>query len=84
MLVLTRKKGQRIVVGDDIYITVLDVKGEQVQIGVDAPREISIHREEVYEDIQAENLRARESTAAALQAMEQLLGQKKKDGKGGQ
>ena len=55
MLVLTRKVGETIIVDDHIKITVVQVKGKQVRIGVEAPAETRIHREEVYQAIQAEN-----------------------------
>jgi len=48
MLILTRKSGQSILIGDEIKITILEVKGNQVRIGVDAPRNIGVHREEIY------------------------------------
>jgi carbon storage regulator len=48
MLVLTRTIGQTIKIGDDVSITVLGVQGKQIRIGIDAPREVSVHREEVY------------------------------------
>jgi carbon storage regulator len=48
MLILTRTVGQKIKIGDDVGITVLGVQGNQVRIGIDAPREVSVHREEVY------------------------------------
>lgn len=54
MLILTRRIGESLVIGDDVRITVLDVKGNQVRIGVYAPKEVSVHREEVYAKIQAE------------------------------
>ncbi len=55
MLVLTRKKDQSIVINDNIEITVLDIQGDQVRIGINAPRSVSIHRKEVYMEIQQEN-----------------------------
>ncbi|MDO9536608.1 MAG: carbon storage regulator CsrA [Bacillota bacterium] len=58
MLVLTRKKGQSIIVGDGIEISVVDVNGDSVRIGVSAPREISIYRREIYEAIREENISA--------------------------
>ena len=54
MLVLTRNMNQSIIIGDDIVITVLGVRGNQVRFGIDAPKEISVHREEIYNRIQAE------------------------------
>lgn len=58
MLVLTRKKDQAIVINDNIEITLLDIQGDQVRIGVSAPRSVSIHRKEVYLEIQQENKKA--------------------------
>ena len=53
MLVLSRHRGERIIVGDDIAITVMDIRGDKVRIGIDAPSEVTIHREEVYQAILA-------------------------------
>ncbi|NMB45744.1 MAG: carbon storage regulator CsrA [Firmicutes bacterium] len=64
MLVLTRKIDESIIIGDDIKIIVVDIRGDQVKIGIEAPREITIHREEIYREIQAENLRAAMSSRA--------------------
>ncbi len=52
MLILTRRVGETLMIGDDVKVTVLEVKGNQVRIGVDAPREVAVHREEIYDRIQ--------------------------------
>ena len=54
MLILTRRVGETIMVGDEVTVTVLGVKGQQIRIGVNAPREVAAHREEIYERIQRE------------------------------
>jgi carbon storage regulator len=56
MLVLTRRPGESIVIGQDIVITVIEIKGGQVRIGIDAPREIDVYREEIYEQVRQENI----------------------------
>ena len=58
MLVLSRQRDQSIIIGDNIVITVVDIRGDKVRLGIDAPTEIPVHRREVYEAIQRENLRA--------------------------
>jgi carbon storage regulator len=56
MLILTRKLGEKINIGDDITITLVEIKGTQVKLGIEAPKHIEIHRQEVYERIREENL----------------------------
>jgi len=58
VLILTRKLGEVLHIGDDIKVTVLNVKGNQVRLGIDAPKDVSVHREEVYERIRTEDQRS--------------------------
>jgi carbon storage regulator len=58
MLVLSRQRDESIIIGDNIVITVVDVRGDKVRLGIEAPREVSVHRREVYEAIQRENQQA--------------------------
>tara|TARA_B100000683_G_scaffold220470_1_gene217372 strand:- start:334 stop:591 length:258 start_codon:yes stop_codon:yes gene_type:complete len=55
MLILSRKSGERVIIGDEVIVTVLCVKDNEVRLGVDAPREITVHREEIYQRIQRQN-----------------------------
>lgn len=64
MLVLTRKPGESIRIGENVVIKVLDAGGGQVKIGIDAPKEMTIHREEIYERIKSENVAAVENSMA--------------------
>ena len=61
MLVLARKINESIMIGDEIEIVVIDIKGDQIKLGIKAPRRISVHRKEIYEEIQAENIAAMRS-----------------------
>jgi carbon storage regulator len=56
MLILTRRLGETLVIGDDVKVTVLGIKGHQVRIGIDAPRTVEVHREEIFERIKSERV----------------------------
>lgn len=70
MLILTRKAGESVMVGDDIVVTVLEVRGDSVRLGVRAPRSVPVHREEVFEQVQ----RANQAAASTPGDIETLLG----------
>ena len=70
MLVLTRKAGEAIQIGDDIEITVISIKGDQIKLGINAPKHVDIHRKEVYLTIQEEN----EKASAGVKDIFSLLG----------
>jgi len=84
MLVLSRRIDERIMIGDQIEISVVDIKGDQVKIGIRAPGSVKIYRKEVYEAIQQENIEAARARPAALPDLDRLLdGEKKSNRKGG-
>ena len=58
MLVLSRHRDESIMIGDNVVVTIVDIRGDKVRLGIDAPQEIPVHRQEVYEAIQRENKRA--------------------------
>jgi carbon storage regulator len=58
MLVLSRQRDESIMIGDNIVVTIVDIRGDKVRLGINAPTEIPVHRQEVYEAIQRENIRA--------------------------
>jgi carbon storage regulator len=76
MLVLTRKIGETIAIDDHIKITVVQIKGKQVRIGIDAPKETKIHREEIYQAIQLQNQEATQSVATNLGKLKDTKEQK--------
>ncbi|HOR93379.1 MAG TPA: carbon storage regulator CsrA [Spirochaetota bacterium] len=61
MLVLARKVNESIMIGDDIEIVIIDIKGDQVKLGIKAPKSVAVHRKEIYEEIQKENIAAMKS-----------------------
>ena len=81
MLVLTRKTGQKLIIDNNIEIMVLETRGESVKIGIQAPKNISIYREEIYEEIKKANLEAQSQASAGDldQALSQARGFVKKD-----
>ena len=78
MLVLTRKKDESIIIGDEIAVTVLGIEGDQVRLGITAPRDIAVHRREIYELIRKENVEAAQSAAADFSSVLKLLPPRKK------
>ncbi|MGH8963341.1 MAG: carbon storage regulator CsrA [Jatrophihabitantaceae bacterium] len=68
MLILTRRVGENVIVGDDIVISVIEVRGDAVRIGIQAPRSVGVHREEVYLELQRANAQAASSSDDALGA----------------
>ena len=73
MLVLSRQKDQTIMIGDDIEITIVDVKGDKVRIGIRAPADVPVHRKEVYLAIKAENVEASNTEAVDLAHLAKLF-----------
>ena len=82
MLVLTRKKGQSLMIGQDVEIAVIDVQGDQVRLGIIAPKSIPIHRKEIFDEIKQENREASSvtlSTESVKKAMESVHMEKKQE-----
>jgi carbon storage regulator len=74
LLILTRRVGESIVVGDDIVLTVFEVRGDAVRIGIEAPRSVKVNRKEIYEEIQRANAQAVSSSDDAVDALRGALG----------
>ena len=77
MLILTRKAGETVAIGDDIQISIVEVKGNQVKLGIQAPKNVQVHRTEVYQKIQDENRLAAQVSTDALGSIEELLNKTK-------
>lgn len=74
MLVLTRRIDESIIIGNEIVVTVLEVRGDQVRLGIKAPRSVQVHREEVFRQIEAENAQAARSAGRARDAVARMPG----------
>lgn len=73
MLILTRKTGEAIAIGEEIKITVLGIQGKQVKIGISAPEKVSVYREEIFKKIQLENVKASMSLKEDLQELARII-----------
>jgi len=73
MLILARKKDEKIMIGDTIVLSIVEVRGDQVKIGIDAPRDVKVYRHEVFEEIQAQNRAAMDSSLGDLLFPEEFL-----------
>ena len=73
MLILTRKSGEGIRIGDQITIKIIEIRGNQVRVGIQAPRDLSVHREEIYELIQDQNRAAAQSSPANPELLSAVL-----------
>ncbi len=73
MLVLTRRSGESVMIGDDVVITVLEVRGDVIRLGIRAPREVQVHREEIYRELQASNQEAASPSDDAVRALADLI-----------
>jgi carbon storage regulator len=73
MLVLTRRAGESVMIGNDVIITVLEARGDVIRLGIQAPRDIQVHREEVYRELQVSNREAASPADDAVEAVAKLI-----------
>ncbi|AEV88772.1 carbon storage regulator CsrA [Actinoplanes sp. SE50] len=76
MLVLTRRAGESVMIGDDVVITVLEARGDVIRLGIQAPRDVQVHREEVYRELQEANRAAASPTDEAVDAISRMVREK--------
>jgi carbon storage regulator len=73
MLVLTRRAGESVMIGNDVIITVLEARGDVIRLGIQAPRDVQVHREEVFRELQVANREAASPTEDAVRAVTEML-----------
>ncbi|WP_432484576.1 carbon storage regulator CsrA [Kineococcus esterisolvens] len=73
MLVLTRKAGESVVIGDEVVVRVLEVRGDVVRVGIEAPRHVQVHRQEVYDAVREANVAATAASEEAVTALQSLV-----------
>lgn len=73
MLVLTRRAGESVMIGNDVIITVLEARGDVIRLGIQAPRDVQVHREEVYRELQSVNREAASPTDDAVEAVAKMI-----------
>ncbi len=73
MLILARRINEQIVIGDSIRISIIDIRGDQVKLGIDAPRSVKVYRQEVFDAIQEENRKAAEAASVTLPSLERYM-----------
>ena len=79
MLVLTRRAGESVMIGDDVVITVLEARGDVIRLGINAPKDVRVHREEVYRELQAANRAAASPTDEVVEELTRTLRPKSTD-----